>query len=58
MDFALSSDGKSLPGEYTIQWNVEEGPSSVYFDLIRARPTSGPGQPGAFTATKKLLLLR
>jgi len=48
-EVATLADGYHQAGEYTIDWDAEDLPSGVYFYRLRS---------GAFSATKKLLLLK
>ena len=45
------------PGEYSVRWDATKFPSGVYFYRLTARPVDG-GQAGAYTDTKKMLLLK
>ena len=49
--------GELPAGTYSEQWSGEGLPSGEYFYRLQARQTSG-GQPGVFTETKRLILLR
>jgi hypothetical protein len=48
---------EELPaGNYTRQWNAASVSSGVYFYRLEAHPLGG--QPGAYTETRKLVVLR
>ncbi len=56
-EMATLVNEKKRPGEYSLQWNAEGMPSGVYFYRMQARQTDG-GQAGAFSVTRKLLLMK
>ncbi len=50
-------DSELREGAYDINWNAAPYPSGVYFYRMQALPLNGKRE-GAFTATKKLLIIR
>jgi hypothetical protein len=50
-------DGDKPEGSYSLRWNATNIPSGIYFYRLQAR-TATAGQDGAFTQTKKLVLIK
>jgi pectate lyase len=56
-EVALLVDGRKAAGRYEAHFDAARLASGVYFYRLRAR-SAGPGAPGEFVQTRKMLLIR